>query len=99
MIPEYEKRITDLKNKLYQYVTVPNKSIISTNYILNNHYYLAIAPVLILLLLLIFRPMFIYDQKLDVKKINYLKIIKFTLIGGIIIDIGLFLYFKRFMKR
>ena len=101
MIPEYEKRLNDLKNRVSHYVTIPNKSnMMSTNNnILKNYYYLAIPYISIILLLLIFRPSFIYEQKLYVKKINIMKVIKITLITGLVIDIVLFIYFKRFIHK
>ena len=101
MIPEYEERLNDLKNRVSHYVTIPNKSnMTSTKHnILKNYYYLAIPYISIIVLLLIFRPSFIYEQKLDVKKINIMKVIKITLITGIVIDIVLFIYFKRFIHK
>jgi hypothetical protein len=92
----YTNILNELKNRASKYITIPstyNTNKNSKYNLLYKHY--LIPYILIFLLLVIFRPSFIYDKKLDIKKINIMKSIKIIVITGVAIDIGLFIYSKK----
>ena len=102
--PDYKKKMDELRNKVSQYI--PNKKstrVMNINiptFNIKSIYFYIVPPIVILIVLLLSKPSFIRYEHIDennviTQKINYKYLIIFTLIGGTIIDIGLFAYFKK----
>jgi hypothetical protein len=108
--PDYIKKISDLRYKVDHYSKLqdPNSSkfgVVSsiTSYIqkfnIRSPFFYIIPPFVLIILFLLIKPSIVCTDHIDkyntiTKKINYKKIIIYSLIGGGVIDIGLFAYFK-----
>lgn len=102
---DYTKKMDELRNKVSQYVKLPNKQKIG---IINNTStinvkticFYSIPYIIVFIILLIIKPSFITNEHIDennvsTKKINFKSLIISTLISGIIIDIGIFFYVRK----
>ena len=102
--PDYTKKMNELRERVSKYSQLPNKE---PNRLINPQKfnvlfpYLYIAPpILIFIILFLIKPSFITNEHIDEnnvtsRKMNYTCLIITTLIGGIIIDIALFVCLKK----
>lgn len=84
-------RIDELKKKVYSYSEHKNLPLNLEHIIYSNKIYIAI-PILILALLIVVRPNFLYIETKEEKKFSFQKLISFWLFFSLIIAIGLFGY-------
>jgi len=57
--------------------------------------YIAITPFIILVLLYIIKPSFIFEKKQNKKQLSWAKLLSATFLGTIIVNIGLFVWLKQ----
>jgi hypothetical protein len=101
---DYTQKMNDLRDKVSKYVQQPVQK--ETKTIKNNgksYYFYIVPPCFILIMLIICKPSFIITEYNDEKgivskKLNYKNLIIAVLIGSLILDIGLFVYFKKTHK-
>jgi hypothetical protein len=108
----YTDRLKNIREQMGKYsdVTQPDHVTASFNFSKLLPTFMPIAvikyvtpPVVIFILLLVFKPSFIKDDYIDqdnmvTSKMNYKKLFIYMLIGGIVIDIGIFAYTKKMLS-
>lgn len=96
MEQDYDKIIADLENQVSRYDTsVKKKSMISTKLIKDNAIYIGVV-VGVFLLLLLWRPFFVVDEKtvkggIPTRHLSIQKLLKWTLVLGALFCAGVYL--------
>jgi len=103
--PDYTQKLKELRSQVNQHAKLPNPNgtVINLNFsntIPNSLKFYAIPPIGILILLVVFKPSFVTTNHIDkdnviTKKMDFKKLIIYVLIGGTIVNIGLFVYFRK----
>ena len=106
--PNYAEKINDLRKRVGQHATIINKNEgIVDKVVLNfskintgSPIFYIIPPILIIILLFFIKPSFITMDNIDkdnniTKKIKFKQLLIYSLIGGAIIDIGIWAYFRK----
>ena len=101
---DYTKKITDLRVRVSQHAKLDNNDNVTTSYSLpkiNNNIFLYVVPTIILIFIfLVLKPSVVCTDHINkdnviISKVNYKKIIIYSLIGGMVISIGIFAYFHK----
>jgi hypothetical protein len=109
--PDYTQKMSELRSRVEQHVILPGKSdskggfgrsIASAIPKINTQspIFYTIPPVVLIILFLFMKPGFVCEDNIDqdnviTQKMNYKKLLISGLIGGGVVSIGLFAYFRQ----
>jgi hypothetical protein len=104
--PDYTKKMSDLRTLVGHHVKIPSKSAFSnmTSSIptvnTQSPIFYVIPSVILIILLVVIKPSFLCEDNIDkdnviTSKINYKTLFIYGVVGGIILSIGLFAYFRK----
>ena len=85
----HRENYLNLKSKIDNLVAEPIKFRFNMK---NKQFMYAFPPVLVFLLLFALRPSFVIREEKEEKRINYLKLLLFSIFLGGVLDIGIYAY-------